>query len=113
MSPSPGAGGHHGGRPCAGGGMSTAVVLDVPAPWPPSRLGVLDVGMVGINVSIPVPVPVAAPCFGGWKASLFGDSAMHGPEGNRFYTRPKVVTSRWPDADPASSVIDRGVPTNH
>jgi malonate-semialdehyde dehydrogenase (acetylating) / methylmalonate-semialdehyde dehydrogenase len=66
------------------------------------------VGMVGINV--PIPVPVAAHSFGGWKASLFGDTTMYGPEGIRFYTRPKVVTSRWPD--PASSVIDLGFPAN-
>ncbi|MGP0032444.1 MAG: CoA-acylating methylmalonate-semialdehyde dehydrogenase [Acidimicrobiales bacterium] len=66
----------------------------------------VTVGMVGINV--PVPVPVASHSFGGWKASLFGDSAIYGPEGIRFYTRPKVVTSRWPD--PASSVIDLGFP---
>ena len=69
----------------------------------------VDVGMVGINV--PIPVPVAWHSFGGWKASLFGDSAMYGPEGVRFYTRPKVVTTRWPD--PASSAIDLGFPTNH
>jgi len=67
----------------------------------------VDVGMVGINV--PIPVPVAWHSFGGWKASLFGDSAMYGPEGVRFYTRPKVVTTRWPD--PASSAIDLGFPT--
>jgi malonate-semialdehyde dehydrogenase (acetylating)/methylmalonate-semialdehyde dehydrogenase len=64
------------------------------------------VGMVGINV--PIPVPVAAHSFGGWKASIFGDHPIYGPEGIRFYTRPKVVTSRWPD--PASSVIDLGFP---
>jgi malonate-semialdehyde dehydrogenase (acetylating)/methylmalonate-semialdehyde dehydrogenase len=67
----------------------------------------VEVGMVGINV--PIPVPVAWHSFGGWKASLFGDSAMYGPEGIRFYTRPKVVTTRWPDL--ASSVIDLGFPT--
>jgi malonate-semialdehyde dehydrogenase (acetylating)/methylmalonate-semialdehyde dehydrogenase len=66
------------------------------------------VGMVGINVSI--PVPVAWHSFGGWKDSRFGDTSMYGPEGIRFYTRPKVVTSRWPD--PASSAIDLGFPTN-
>ena len=66
----------------------------------------VTVGMVGINV--PVPVPVAFHSFGGWKSSLFGDSAIYGPEGIRFYTRPKVVTSRWPD--PARSVIDLGFP---
>ena len=68
----------------------------------------IEVGMVGINV--PIPVPVAWHSFGGWKASLFGDSAMYGPEGIRFYTRPKVVTTRWPD--PASSALDLGFPTN-
>jgi malonate-semialdehyde dehydrogenase (acetylating)/methylmalonate-semialdehyde dehydrogenase len=66
----------------------------------------VDVGMVGVNVAIPVPVGFHS--FGGWKASLFGDSAMYGPEGVRFYTRPKVVTSRWPD--PATSRIDLGFP---
>ncbi len=66
----------------------------------------VEVGMVGINVAI--PVPVAAHSFGGWKASLFGDHPIYGPDGVRFYTRPKVVTSRWPD--PASSVIDLGFP---
>ena len=55
-------------------------------------------------------MPVASHSFGGWKASIFGDSPIYGPEGIRFYTRPKVVTSRWPD--PASSVIDLGFPTN-
>jgi malonate-semialdehyde dehydrogenase (acetylating)/methylmalonate-semialdehyde dehydrogenase len=68
----------------------------------------VEVGMVGINV--PIPVPVAWHSFGGWKASIFGDSAMYGPEGIRFYTRPKVVTTRWPD--PATSTIDLGFPTN-
>ncbi|HWD54635.1 MAG TPA: CoA-acylating methylmalonate-semialdehyde dehydrogenase [Acidimicrobiales bacterium] len=63
-------------------------------------------GMVGVNVAIPVPVGFHS--FGGWKSSLFGDSAMYGPEGIRFYTRPKVVTTRWPD--PATSEIDLGFP---
>jgi malonate-semialdehyde dehydrogenase (acetylating)/methylmalonate-semialdehyde dehydrogenase len=66
----------------------------------------VEVGMVGINV--PVPVPVAYYSFGGWKASLFGDSHMYGAEGMSFYTRGKVVTSRWPD--PATSVVDLGFP---
>jgi malonate-semialdehyde dehydrogenase (acetylating)/methylmalonate-semialdehyde dehydrogenase len=66
----------------------------------------VQAGMVGINV--PIPVPVAYHSFGGWKASLFGDSAMYGPEGIRFYTRPKVVTTRWPD--PSTSRIDLGFP---
>jgi malonate-semialdehyde dehydrogenase (acetylating) / methylmalonate-semialdehyde dehydrogenase len=63
-------------------------------------------GMVGINV--PVPVPVAYYSFGGWKASLFGDLHMYGPEGIQFYTRAKIVTSRWPD--PGTSKIDLGFP---
>ena len=54
----------------------------------------VKVGMVGIN--IPIPVPVAFHSFGGWKRSLFGDQHMHGPEGVRFYTKLKTVTSRWP-----------------
>jgi malonate-semialdehyde dehydrogenase (acetylating) / methylmalonate-semialdehyde dehydrogenase len=66
----------------------------------------VTVGMVGVNVAIPVPVGFHS--FGGWKASLFGDSTMYGPEGIRFYTRPKVVTTRWPD--PATSVVDLGFP---
>jgi malonate-semialdehyde dehydrogenase (acetylating)/methylmalonate-semialdehyde dehydrogenase len=65
-----------------------------------------NVGMVGINV--PIPVPVAYYSFGGWKASLFGDTHMYGPEGINFYTRGKVVTSRWPD--PATSSVDLGFP---
>ena len=55
----------------------------------------IKVGMVGIN--IPIPVPVAHHSFGGWKRSLFGDQHMHGPEGVRFYTKLKTITSRWPD----------------
>ena len=66
----------------------------------------VQVGMVGINV--PVPVPVSYYSFGGWKASLFGDTHMYGPEGINFYTRGKVVTSRWPD--PATSSVDLGFP---
>jgi malonate-semialdehyde dehydrogenase (acetylating)/methylmalonate-semialdehyde dehydrogenase len=54
----------------------------------------IQVGMVGINV--PIPVPMAFHSFGGWKSSLFGDHHMHGPEGVRFYTRLKTITSRWP-----------------
>ena len=53
------------------------------------------IGMVGIN--IPIPVPMAFHSFGGWKRSLFGDQHMHGPEGVRFYTKLKTITSRWPD----------------
>ncbi|HKI92972.1 MAG TPA: CoA-acylating methylmalonate-semialdehyde dehydrogenase [Gaiellaceae bacterium] len=66
----------------------------------------VQVGMVGINV--PIPVPVAYYSFGGWKASLFGDRHIYGPEGIDFYTRGKVVTSRWPD--PATSKVDLGFP---
>jgi malonate-semialdehyde dehydrogenase (acetylating)/methylmalonate-semialdehyde dehydrogenase len=65
-----------------------------------------QVGMVGINV--PIPVPVSYYSFGGWKASLFGDTHMYGPEGIQFYTRAKVVTSRWPD--PSTSSVDLGFP---
>jgi malonate-semialdehyde dehydrogenase (acetylating)/methylmalonate-semialdehyde dehydrogenase len=68
----------------------------------------IEVGMVGINV--PIPVPVAWHSFGGWKASIFGDTAIYGPEGIRFYTRQKVVSSRWPD--PAPSSLDLGFPPN-
>ncbi len=63
-------------------------------------------GMVGVNV--PIPVPVATYSFGGWKDSLFGDAHMYGPAGIDFYTRTKVVTTRWPD--PASSSVDLGFP---
>jgi malonate-semialdehyde dehydrogenase (acetylating) / methylmalonate-semialdehyde dehydrogenase len=57
----------------------------------------VQVGMIGVNV--PIPVPMAFYSFGGWKDSLFGDTHVHGPEGVRFYTRAKAVTSRWPDTD--------------
>ena len=66
----------------------------------------VEAGMVGINV--PIPVPVAYYSFGGWKNSLFGDLHMYGPEGIQFYTRAKVVTSRWPD--PGTSQVDLGFP---
>jgi malonate-semialdehyde dehydrogenase (acetylating)/methylmalonate-semialdehyde dehydrogenase len=66
----------------------------------------VQAGMVGVNV--PIPVPVAYYSFGGWKSSLFGDRHIYGPEGIDFYTRTKVVTSRWPD--PATSKIDLGFP---
>ena len=66
----------------------------------------VEAGMVGVNV--PIPVPVAYYSFGGWKASLFGDTHIYGPEGINFYTRGKVVTSRWPD--PATSKVDLGFP---
>ncbi len=67
-----------------------------------------NAGMVGVNV--PIPVPVAYYSFGGWKASLFGDTHMYGPDGIHFFTRTKVVTERWPD--PATSSIDLGFPQN-
>jgi malonate-semialdehyde dehydrogenase (acetylating)/methylmalonate-semialdehyde dehydrogenase len=66
----------------------------------------VNAGMVGINV--PIPVPVAYYSFGGWKSSLFGDLHMYGPEGIQFYTRAKIVTSRWPD--PGTSKVDLGFP---
>jgi malonate-semialdehyde dehydrogenase (acetylating)/methylmalonate-semialdehyde dehydrogenase len=76
------------------GGVARSFMRDVQA------------GMVGVNV--PIPVPVAQQSFGGWKGSLFGDLHMYGPEGMQFYTRGKVVTSRWPEAD--SSRVDLGFP---
>jgi malonate-semialdehyde dehydrogenase (acetylating)/methylmalonate-semialdehyde dehydrogenase len=76
----------------------------------------VQAGMVGVNV--PIPVPVAYYSFGGWKASLFGDTHMYGPDGVHFYTRTKVVTSRWPAASvsernaaqPSTSTVDLGFP---
>lgn len=66
----------------------------------------VTVGMIGINV--PIPVPVASYSFGGWKDSLFGHAHMYGPEGFAFFTRGKVVTTRWPQ--PSESQIDLGFP---
>lgn len=66
----------------------------------------IQVGMVGINV--PIPVPLAFFSFGGWKQSIFGDHAIYGPDGVSFYTRPKVVISRWPD--PMHRGVDLGFP---
>jgi malonate-semialdehyde dehydrogenase (acetylating)/methylmalonate-semialdehyde dehydrogenase len=68
----------------------------------------VEVGMVGVNV--PIPVPVAYYSFGGWKQSLFGDTHAHGAEGVRFFTRNKVVTSRW--LDPSHGGINLGFPRN-
>ncbi|MEO6821760.1 MAG: CoA-acylating methylmalonate-semialdehyde dehydrogenase [Candidatus Nanopelagicales bacterium] len=68
----------------------------------------VEVGMVGINV--PVPVPMSYYSFGGWKASLFGDTHAHGVEGVHFFTRGKVVTSRW--LDPSHGGLNLGFPTN-
>ena len=67
----------------------------------------IQVGMVGVNV--PIPVPMAFHSFGGWKASLFGDHHVHGPEGVRFYTRQKTITSRWPA--PSAGGADFMMPT--
>ena len=67
----------------------------------------VQAGMVGINV--PIPVPMAFHSFGGWKRSLFGDHSVHGPEGVRFYTRLKTVTSRWPTG--IRKGVDTSMPT--
>jgi malonate-semialdehyde dehydrogenase (acetylating)/methylmalonate-semialdehyde dehydrogenase len=72
----------------------------------------VQVGMIGINV--PIPVPMAYYSFGGWKDSLFGDHHIHGPEGVAFYTRAKVVTSRWPHVDLAEhQLAGLSFPTAH
>ncbi len=68
----------------------------------------VEAGMIGINV--PIPVPVAYFSFGGWKNSLFGDSRAHGEEGFRFFTRTKVITSRW--LDPSHGGLNLGFPQN-
>jgi malonate-semialdehyde dehydrogenase (acetylating) / methylmalonate-semialdehyde dehydrogenase len=67
-----------------------------------------EIGMVGVNV--PIPVPMAYYSFGGWKSSLFGDTHVHGTEGIHFYTRGKVVTSRW--LDPSHGGVNLGFPVN-
>jgi malonate-semialdehyde dehydrogenase (acetylating) / methylmalonate-semialdehyde dehydrogenase len=67
----------------------------------------VQAGMVGVNV--PIPVPMAFHSFGGWKRSLFGDLHVHGPDGVRFYTRLKTVTSRWPTS--ARSQAEFAMPT--
>ena len=69
----------------------------------------VQVGMVGINV--PIPVPMAYYSFGGWKNSLFGDSHAHGTEGVHFFTRGKVITSRW--LDPSHGGLNLGFPKNN
>jgi len=73
----------------------------------------VEVGMIGINV--PIPVPMAFYSFGGWKDSLFGDHHIHGPEGVRFYTRGKAITSRWPasNAGPADAGKSAGSASMH
>ena len=71
----------------------------------------VEVGMIGVNV--PIPVPVAAYSFGGWKSSLFGDTHAYGPEGVHFFTRGKVVTSRWVDpSDRPEGGLELGFPRN-
>ena len=68
----------------------------------------VEVGMIGVNV--PIPVPVSYYSFGGWKRSLFGDTHAHGSEGVHFFTRGKVVTTRW--LDPSHGGINLGFPQN-
>lgn len=68
----------------------------------------VEVGMVGVNV--PIPVPIGSFSFGGWKKSLFGDTHIYGPESFNFYTRRKVVTTRWPE--PSESQVNLGFPTH-
>jgi malonate-semialdehyde dehydrogenase (acetylating)/methylmalonate-semialdehyde dehydrogenase len=68
----------------------------------------VNVGMIGVNV--PVPVPMAYYSFGGWKSSLFGDTHAHGTEGVHFFTRGKVVTTRW--LDPSHGGLNLGFPQN-
>ena len=70
----------------------------------------VQVGMIGVNV--PIPVPMAYCSFGGWKASLFGDTHAHGVEGVHFFTRGKVVTTRWPDPGTAGG-LELAFPKNH
>jgi len=79
---------------------------------PDETLFVVDVeaGMVGVNV--PIPVPVAYYSFGGWKESLLGDTHIHGPEGVRFYTKAKVVTTRWPKRGEKVGYVGMNFPTN-
>ncbi|MFC5804157.1 CoA-acylating methylmalonate-semialdehyde dehydrogenase [Streptomyces formicae] len=71
----------------------------------------IQAGMVGVNV--PIPVPVGYHSFGGWKDSLFGDLHIYGNDGVQFYTRGKVVTTRWPDPSDAPAGVDLGFPRNH
>ena len=70
----------------------------------------IEAGMVGVNV--PIPVPVGYHSFGGWKDSLFGDHHIYGNDGTHFYTRGKVVTTRWPDPADAPAGVDLGFPRN-
>ena len=75
-----------------------------------ARHFVVEAGMVGVNV--PIPVPVAYYSFGGWKESLLGDTHIHGPEGVRFYTKAKVVTTRWPKRGEKVGYVGMNFPTN-
>jgi malonate-semialdehyde dehydrogenase (acetylating)/methylmalonate-semialdehyde dehydrogenase len=70
----------------------------------------IEVGMVGVNV--PIPVPVSYYSFGGWKDSLFGDSHAYGPDGIHFFTRNKVITSRWPSRQSSGSGVNLAFPEN-
>ena len=92
-------------------GLGSAPALSPPA-GAPARHFVVDVeaGMVGVNV--PIPVPVAYYSFGGWKESLLGDTHIHGPEGVRFYTKAKVVTTRWPKRGEKVGYVGMDFPTN-
>ena len=89
------------------GGRHVDHVAELAAP-PRCFQNEVEVGMVGINV--PIPVPMAYYSFGGWKASLFGDSHAHGTEGVHFFTRAKAITSRW--LDPSHGGIELGFPQN-
>src|SRR3546814_6881167 len=71
----------------------------------------INIGMVGVNV--PIPVPLAYYTFGGWKASGFGDLNQHGPDGFRFYTRTKTVTSRWPRSEEHTSELQSLLRTSY
>ena len=70
----------------------------------------VEAGMVGVNV--PIPVPVAYYSFGGWKESLLGDTHIHVPEGVHFYTKAKVVTTRWPKRGEKVGYVGMNFPTN-
>jgi malonate-semialdehyde dehydrogenase (acetylating)/methylmalonate-semialdehyde dehydrogenase len=67
-----------------------------------------DIGMIGLNV--PIPAPISYYSIGGWKSSMFGDTSVQGPDAVRFYTKPKVVTTRW--VEPTSGTVDLGFPQN-
>ena len=77
---------------------------------PKRKKAKLIIAVVMVVSNVPFPVPVGYHSFGGWNDSAFGDHTIYGPEGLRFYTRPKVVTSRWPD--PSTNGVDLGFPRN-